>query len=55
VAVKSVTQAAATLQAALESSKPAVMVKIRNGEKIDDAGAAELKAACESWKRTFKA
>jgi hypothetical protein len=32
-----------------------VLAKIRAGDKIDDAGAAELKAACEAWKRTFKA
>ena len=55
VPVKSVTAAAAALQVALESSKPAVLAKIRGGDKIDDAGAAELKAACEAWKRTFKA
>ena len=55
VPVKSVTAAAAALQTALESAKPAVLAKIRGGDKIDDAGAAELKAACEAWKRTFKA
>ena len=55
VPVKSVTAAAAALQSALESAKPAVLAKIRGGDKIDDAGAAELKAACEAWKRTFKA
>ena len=55
VPVKSVTAAAAGLQAALEAAKPGVLAKIRGGDKIDDAGAAELKAACEAWKRTFKA
>ena len=34
---------------------PMCMSKIRAGEKIDDAGAAELKSACESWRRSFKA
>ncbi len=55
VPVKSVTAAAAGLQAALEAAKPGVLARIRGGDKIDDAGAAELKAACEAWKRTFKA
>jgi F0F1-type ATP synthase alpha subunit len=55
VAVKSVTKAASTLQTQLESLKPAVLSKIRAGEKIDDAGAAELKSACETWRRSFKA
>ena len=55
LAVKSVSKASATLQEYLETSKPAVLSKIRAGEKIDDAGAAELKSACENWKRSFKA
>ncbi len=55
IPVKSVTAASAALQAALEAAKPGVLAKIRGGDKIDDAGAAELKAACEAWKRTFKA
>ena len=55
VAVKSVQSAAAGLQTHLESTKPAVLAKIRTGEKIDDAGAAELKSACETWRRSFKA
>ena len=55
VPVKSVTAASAGLQAALEAAKPGVLARIRGGDKIDDAGAAELKAACEAWKRTFKA
>ena len=55
IAVKSVTKASSTLQEYLETTKPAVLTKIRAGEKIDDAGAAELKSACENWKRSFKA
>lgn len=52
--VKSVTKAAANLQEHLETAKPAVLAKIRAGEKIDDAGAAELKSTCETWRRSFK-
>ena len=55
VAVKSVQAAAAGLQVHLESAKPKVLDRIRLGEKIDDAGAAELKSACDTWKRSFKA
>ena len=55
VAVKSVQAAAAGLQAHLESAKPASLDRIRAGEKIDDAMAAELKSACDVWKRSFKA
>ncbi len=55
IAVKSVQAAAASLQSHLESAKPGVLVKIRLGEKIDDAGAAELKSACDTWRRSFKA
>ena len=53
--VKSVNAAAVSLQAHLEAAKPAVLAKIRAGEKIDDAGAAELKSACDTWRRSFKA
>jgi len=55
VAVKSVQAAAAGLQTHLESAKPASLARIRVGEKIDDAMAAELKSACDVWKRSFKA
>ncbi len=55
VAVKSVQAAAAGLQTHLESAKPASLARIRAGEKIDDAMAAELKSACDVWKRSFKA
>ncbi|MFN7340077.1 MAG: F0F1 ATP synthase subunit alpha [Opitutia bacterium] len=55
VAVKSVQAAAAGLQTHLETAKPKVLDRIRLGEKIDDAGAAELKSACDTWKRSFKA
>jgi F-type H+-transporting ATPase subunit alpha len=52
---KSVPAASAALQTHLESVKPAALGRIRAGEKIDDAMAAELKSACEVWKRSFKA
>jgi F-type H+-transporting ATPase subunit alpha len=55
VAARSVQAAAAELQAHLETAKPKVLDRIRLGEKIDDAGAAELKSACDTWKRSFKA
>ena len=55
VAVKSVQAASAALQTHLESAKPASLARIRTGEKIDDAMAAELKSACDVWKRSFKA
>jgi len=55
VAVRSVQAASAGLQVHLESAKPKVLDRIRLGEKIDDAGAAELKSACDTWKRSFKA
>ncbi|MFM9166725.1 MAG: F0F1 ATP synthase subunit alpha [Verrucomicrobiota bacterium] len=55
VAVKSVQAAAAGLQTHLESANPASLARIRVGEKIDDAMAAELKSACDVWKRSFKA
>jgi len=54
VAVKSVQAAAQSLQAHFESTKIGVLTKIRQGEKIDDAGAAELKSACDTWRRGFK-
>lgn len=53
--VKSVQAAAASLQAHLETAKPAVLTKIRLGNKIEKDGEAELKAACETWRRGFKA
>ncbi|MBM3867401.1 MAG: F0F1 ATP synthase subunit alpha [Verrucomicrobia bacterium] len=53
--VKSVQAAAASLQTHLETAKPAVLAKIRLGSKIEKDGEAELKAACETWRRSFKA
>ena len=53
--VKSVQAAAASLQTHLETAKPGVLAKIRGGSKIEKDGEAELKAACETWRRSFKA
>ena len=53
--VKSVQAAAASLQAHLETAKPGILAKIRLGNKIEKDGEAELKAACETWRRSFKA
>jgi F-type H+-transporting ATPase subunit alpha len=53
--VKSVQAASASLQAHLETAKPAILTKIRLGNKIEKDGEAELKAACETWRRSFKA
>jgi len=53
--VKSVQAAAASLQTHLETAKPGVLAKIRGGSKIEKEGEAELKAACETWRRSFKA
>ncbi|PHX59225.1 MAG: F0F1 ATP synthase subunit alpha [Opitutia bacterium] len=53
--VKSVQDASASLQAHLETAKPGVLVKIRSGSKIEKEGEAELKSACEIWRRSFKA
>jgi F0F1-type ATP synthase alpha subunit len=53
--VKSVQAASASLQAHLETAKPAILTKIRGGSKIEKDGEAELKAACETWRRGFKA
>ena len=53
--VKSVQAASASLQAHLETAKPAILTKIRLGNKIEKEGEAELKAACETWRRSFKA
>ena len=53
--VKSVQAAAASLQTHLEAAKPGVLAKIRGGSKIEKDGEAELKAACETWRRGFKA
>ena len=53
--VKSVQAAAASLQAHLETAKPAILAKIRQGNKIEKDGEAELKFACETWRRSFKA
>ena len=52
--VKSVQAASASLQAHLEASKPAILAKIRLGNKIEKDGEAELKSACETWRRSFK-
>ena len=53
--VKSVQAAAASLQTHLETAKPAILTKIRLGNKIEKDGEAELKSACETWRRSFKA
>jgi len=53
--VKSVQAAAASLQAHLETAKPGILTKIRLGNKIEKDGEAELKSACETWRRSFKA
>ena len=53
--VKSVQAAAASLQAHLETAKPAILAKIRLGNKIEKDGEAELKSSCETWRRSFKA
>ena len=53
--VKSVQAAAASLQTHLETAKPAILAKIRLGNKIEKDGEAELKSACETWRRSFKA
>jgi len=53
--VKSVQAAAASLQTHLETAKPAILAKIRLGSKIEKDGEAELKSACETWRRSFKA
>ena len=53
--VKSVQAAAASLQTHLETAKPGVLAKIRLGNKIEKDGEAELKSACETWRRSFKA
>jgi F-type H+-transporting ATPase subunit alpha len=53
--VKSVQAAAASLQTHLETAKPGVLAKIRGGSKIEKDGEAELKSACETWRRSFKA
>ncbi|MFZ9413211.1 MAG: F0F1 ATP synthase subunit alpha, partial [Opitutales bacterium] len=53
--VKSVQAAAASLQTHLETAKPGILTKIRLGSKIEKDGEAELKSACETWRRSFKA
>ena len=53
--VKSVQSAAASLQTHLETAKPAILTKIRQGNKIEKDGEAELRSACETWRRSFKA
>ena len=53
--VKSVQAAAASLQTHLETAKPPILAKIRLGNKIEKDGEAELKSACETWRRSFKA
>ena len=52
--VKSVQAASASLQAHLKTAKPAILAKIRLGNKIEKDGEAELKSACETWRRSFK-
>ena len=52
--VKSVQAASASLQAHLETAKPGILAKIRLGNKIEKDGEAELKSACETWRRSFK-
>lgn len=52
--VKSVQAASASLQAHLETAKPAILAKIRLGNKIEKDGEAELKSTCEIWRRSFK-
>ena len=52
--VKSVQAASASLQAHLETAKPAILAKIRLGNKIEKDGEAELKSTCETWRRSFK-
>ena len=53
--VKSVQAASASLQTHLETAKPAILTKIRQGNKIEKDGEAEMKSACETWRRSFKA
>ena len=53
--MKSVQAASASLQAHLETAKPGVLAKIRGGSKIEKDGEAEMKSACETWRRSFKA
>ncbi len=53
--VKSVQAASASLQTHLENAKPAILTKIRQGNKIEKEGEAEMKSACETWRRSFKA
>ena len=53
--VKSVQAAAASLQTHLETAKPGILTKIRQGNKIEKDGEAELRSACETWRRSFKA
>ncbi len=53
--VKSVQSAAASLQTHLETAKPAILTKIRQGNKIEKDGEVELRSACETWRRSFKA
>jgi len=53
--VKSVQAAAASLQTHLETAKPAILTKIRQGNKIEKDGEVEMKSACETWRRSFKA
>jgi len=52
--VKSVQAASASLQAHLETAKPGILTKIRLGNKIEKDGEAELRSACETWRRSFK-
>ena len=51
-----VKKAAPAKKAAVKTAaaKPAILAKIRLGNKIEKDGEAELKAACETWRRSFK-
>jgi F-type H+-transporting ATPase subunit alpha len=55
IPVKSIVEAAASLQAFFMSQKRALMDEILKEEKLTDGIIANLKSACESWQTTFKA
>ncbi len=55
VAVKNIVTAAHSLQEFFLTAKAALMNKILAEEKFTDESEAELKRACEEWKRTFTA
>jgi F-type H+-transporting ATPase subunit alpha len=54
IAVKRVVAASASLEQFLITTQDALLTEIARGGKIDDALAAKLKAATDSWKRTWK-